>query len=73
MNTFVMILTVMSAPVAVASNSPVTLQPESVITFEDTTERKVGTACERVRKALQTSGKVAFCVLQDGTIEAVTE
>lgn len=65
MNTvFAMILTVMATPVDVAANSAVSLSPETTIRFENSTEKKVSADCERVRKALVNSGKIAFCVAE---------
>jgi hypothetical protein len=62
MNTlFAVVLTVMAQPTNVASNAPVTLQPDTTITFTDTTEKKAMSSCTRVLKALATSGKLAFC------------
>lgn len=58
---FAVILTVMAQPTNVASNAPVTLQPDTSITFTDTTEKKAMTACTRVLKALASTGKMAFC------------
>jgi len=69
MNAFAMILVIMSAPVDVAANAPLTLEPDTSIRFEATTEKKVAANCERVRKAIVASGMTAFC----GNVEAISE
>lgn len=61
MNAFIIALTIFAAPVNVASNEAISLSPETSIVFNNTTEKKVSADCERVRKALTTSGKIAFC------------
>lgn len=61
MNTFALILTIMVAPVNVAANEALTLQPSTTIQFVNTTEKKVAADCERVRKALSQSNMIAFC------------
>jgi hypothetical protein len=61
MNAFVIVLTIFAAPVDVASNAPLTLQPETTITFENTTDKNTLAACNRVAKALNASGKIAYC------------
>ena len=63
MDMFAAVLVIMASPVNVAANAPLTLEPQTTITFENTTEKKVMADCERVRKALVTSGKIAFCNL----------
>lgn len=65
MNTFIAILTVMASPVNVEANTAVNLVPETTIQFVNSTEKKVAADCERVRKALTSSGKIAFCAVGD--------
>lgn len=61
MNTFLAILTIMAAPTSVASNEALTLTPETTITFEAPSAKKVESSCERVRKALVAGDRIAFC------------
>lgn len=65
---FAMILTLMAAPVVTDTTSQVALIPETSITFSNTTAKKASADCERVRKALTTSGRIAFCIVGD-TVE----
>lgn len=58
---FAIILVIMSAPANVDASAPMTLTPETSITFIGTTARNATASCERVRKALVASGKTAFC------------
>lgn len=43
------------------TSAALTLQPETSIEFVNTTAKKATADCERVRKALVSSGKTAFC------------
>lgn len=55
------------------TSAPLTLQPETTITFENTTAKNTTVMCERVRKALVASGKTAFCGdAVDGSVEAAS-
>lgn len=68
---FAMILTLMSSPVVSSANAPVNLTPETVITFSNTTAKKASADCERVRKALTSSNRIAFCT-EAGEVEVAT-
>lgn len=61
MNTFAIILTIFAAPVDVAANAPLTLQPMTTIEFVGTTENAVTRDCARVAKALMASKMQAYC------------
>lgn len=58
---FLVILTMFAAPVDVASNAPLTLEPIGTIEFRNTTEKNTTADCVRVEKALRTSKIQAFC------------
>lgn len=58
---FFVILTVFAQPVDVASNTPLTLEPQTVIEFRNTTENNTAGDCNRVMKALGNSNILAFC------------
>lgn len=58
---FLAVLTIMAAPVDVAANQPVTLEPIAAIEFANTTQKNTDADCLRVMKALSTSKKIAFC------------
>ena len=61
MNSFIIILTIFAAPVDVAANAPLTLQPMTTIEFTGTTENAVTRDCARVAKALVASKMTAYC------------
>ena len=58
---FIVILTLFAAPVNVADNAPLTLQPTNSIEFKNTTEKNTLADCVRVQKALTTSRVTAYC------------
>lgn len=58
---FLVALTIFAAPVNVASNAPLTLQPVNTIEFKNTTEKNTMADCTRVQKALTTSRMTAYC------------
>lgn len=62
----VVIFTLFSAPVDVAPNAPLTLEPDVSIAFQaasdtDAATKKVWTQCERFAKAAQQAGMLGFC------------
>lgn len=63
-----MILLVLFANPSDVTNASLTLQPAASIEFQNTTEKNTLASCERVRKALVASGKVAMC----GNVEMIT-
>ena len=66
---FLVILTVFASPTQVASNAPLTLQPETTIQFEGTSEKTAIANCARVQKAMKSSGKTAYCETEDHSAE----
>ena len=66
MNALVVIFTLYSAPLNVAANEPITMQPATTIEFVATGEsaaalKKPWTACERFVKAAQQANMVGYC------------
>jgi hypothetical protein len=65
---FAFVLTLMAAPVTTNVEAGVSLVPETTIQFQNTTQKKASADCERVRKALTSSNRIAFCT-PDGDVE----